>query len=207
MIDIFKVEDHKLVLNHEYLRGIPGFKVIIERDKSSDKKIAYAELLYIYYWTAYSSPFSKLSVEDRHKKCVSYSELPVSWRRDKLVEGGIRDYDTIQKAENPSEILAQCLKESLHMTAYVIKELTARMQEKLQIVESAKTDVEVTVTKELLWQDMNTLFKLSDSLPEAFKNLEKLEKIVAFDQGQVKKISGGHEKGMYEDPSQEDREA
>ena len=77
----------------EEVWGLSPFKKLLERDKSKDKEVANAEVLFIWYWTDVKSDYLLMDETDRLvelKKDIP--GLPKNWKKDKVVDEAIELY-------------------------------------------------------------------------------------------------------------------
>lgn len=82
----------------EELWGLEPFKKLLDRDKSKEKEVANAEVLFIWYWTDIKSDYLLMNEKDRLvelKKDIS--ALPKNWEKDELIDECIELYKKLSR--------------------------------------------------------------------------------------------------------------
>lgn len=89
---IFEIKDWQLEVSEE-IWGLKPFKVILDRDKTKDKSIAFAELMYIWFYCDIKSNYIIMHPTIRDKELKrDLANLPTKWKPDKVVKDGIDLY-------------------------------------------------------------------------------------------------------------------
>jgi hypothetical protein len=94
---LFKMKDWKLTVDEE-LWGLKPFKALLDRDKTKEKEVANAELLFIWYWADVKSDYLLLNEKDRLielKKDIT--ALPKNWTKDKLIDEAVVLYKKLSR--------------------------------------------------------------------------------------------------------------
>lgn len=92
---LFEMKDWNLTVEEE-VWGLSPFKKILERDKTKDKVVANAEVLFIWYWTDIKSDYLLMDDKSRLielKKDIS--GLPKNWKKDKVIDEAIMLYEKL----------------------------------------------------------------------------------------------------------------
>lgn len=77
----------------EEVWGLSPFKKILKRDKSKDKEVANAEMLFIWYWCDIKSNYIMMPEEERLKELKKdIPSLPPKWTKDNVIEEAISFY-------------------------------------------------------------------------------------------------------------------
>lgn len=81
---------------HEELWGLTPFKKLLERDKTKEKTVANAEVLFIWYWTDIKSDYLLMNEKDRLEELKKdIPGLPKGWKKDKLIDEAIDLYEKL----------------------------------------------------------------------------------------------------------------
>lgn len=89
---LFKFERWQLTVSEEAW-GLKPFKAILDRDKSKDKEVATAEMLFIFYWSDIKSNYKTMNETDRLEELKKdITGLPKGWEPDEVVQAGIDLY-------------------------------------------------------------------------------------------------------------------
>ena len=93
---LFKFEAYKVVISEEAL-ALKPFKQIWNRDKSSNKDRAIAELSYVYFMEDPASDYQYLVDRDERSKAIIEGEgLSSKWKPDKLVIEAMEFYSSFK---------------------------------------------------------------------------------------------------------------
>src|SRR5690606_21244012 len=89
---LFKIVNWQLQIDEE-VWGLLPFNKILKRDKSKEKEVAMAEMLFIYFWCDIKSDYTSMDEKDRlaelKKDIVA---LPKKWEPDDVIKEGIALY-------------------------------------------------------------------------------------------------------------------
>lgn len=89
---LFKMKNWVLTVDEE-VWGLSPFKKILKRDKTKEKEIANAEVLFIWYWADIKSDYLLMNEKDRLvelKKDIP--ALPDDWEKDEVIDEAIELY-------------------------------------------------------------------------------------------------------------------
>ena len=107
----FKVENNIIIIDKDYVRGIPEFRTILERkrvcegDSDGRKKIvAFNELMYIYIRASrFSYPHKAgMSEKEVEKEAIRTSTLESNYKPDEEVKLAIQRYKEIEELTLPT---------------------------------------------------------------------------------------------------------
>jgi len=91
---LFELKNWQLSVSEETW-GLSPFKTLLDRDKSKEKEVALAELMYIYHFCDIRSDYNSMSEENRKKELrKDISGLPKNWKVDKSVQIAIDFYNS-----------------------------------------------------------------------------------------------------------------
>lgn len=86
------MKDWTLSISEE-VWGLVPFKKILDRDKTKDKSVANAEMLFIWYWCDVKSNYILMPEEERLQELKKdISGLPKNWKKDKIIDDAIEFY-------------------------------------------------------------------------------------------------------------------
>jgi len=89
---LFKIVNWQLQIDEE-VWGLLPFNKILKRDKSKEKEVAMAEMLFIYFWCDIKSDYTSMDEKTRlielKKDIVG---LPKGWEKDKVIDEAIALY-------------------------------------------------------------------------------------------------------------------
>ena len=158
------------------LLNITEFKVLYKRDKDRKKRVAFAELSYIYYLIDFKSPYRSYPAEERKDRiAIEYCDkaLGDKWKADDKVKDAIRKY------------------EELHVTP------------SLRYLESVEGQIgKVTNFLNGTLIDEETIKTIVDSIDKFNKivlGLPKLKEAVQKEVSENSKIRGGGSTNLFED--------
>lgn len=178
--------DNELEINKIEAIKIDSFAQLMKRDKGSKgdpsgrkNYIACAEIYLIYLMYDIRSTYYNLTLEEREAKGRKDAKLPDNWKKDKLFEQAVKDYqETFKlKASGNAYVVAE-------KSYYTITEDTKEMQD--QIVE-LKSLLKLTLAKIKAVKDNNTelinLIGDSEAIMSKIAGLQKkiIENIKTFD--------------------------
>lgn len=91
------MKDWVLTVDEE-VWGLRPFKKILERDKSKEKELANAEVLFIWYWCDVKSDYLLMKESDRLKELIKdIPALPKNWKKDKVIDEAIELYKKLSR--------------------------------------------------------------------------------------------------------------
>jgi hypothetical protein len=155
--------------------NIPEFKVLWKRDKDRYKKLAFAELSYIYYMVDFKSPYRTYSKDERHERIVNdfISKRFDEWSPDKEVKLAILKY------------------EELHTTPSLryLEAVEGQLDKITNFLNGTTIDEDV----------IRTVVDSVDKANKIILGLPKLKEAVQKEIAEKSKIRGGGELSMFED--------
>ncbi len=162
---------------------IKEFKVLWERDKSKNKKIASFELGFVYYMMHWRSPYSKYSLEgdERKEKIIEDVFSNEKWRPDEKVMVACDKYEELS-----SSVLMLLLKDA----QISIETLRKYFREVDLAEEDEKGKLKYTA------KDLIANLK---ALGDVVVGVKKLEAEVAKELVEGSSIKGGGQAGAFED--------
>lgn len=193
--DIFIVDDnHQLVFDKEYLRGIPEFKTLLERKMTKEgdfdgrKKLMHWQVFMYIKIVAdrFSYPNQGGYNDDEvHKAAIKESKLDPGFKPDKDVLAAIEKFREIQdillptlstistvlKGIRSADVIAQILLKSINDQ---IKLYEKKIEDAAQKGESINLADQVLIVDGLIKQ-LNSVQKMAETIPKTQDTLEKLE--------------------------------
>ena len=123
---LFTIKDGILTVSEEAW-GLAVFKKILDRDKTKEKELALAELLYVWFFCDIKSDYLSMNERDRKLELSKdISGLPDGWEPDEVVEEAIRFYSkfetVIQKLYKDSLISCQDIGDYIRNTKVLLNE-------------------------------------------------------------------------------------
>ncbi len=217
---IFKVENHILEIDKDYVRGIPEFRIILERDKGSKgdvdgrkKYYAYKEFYYIYIVADLKSFPNKggLNEKEVHKAAIKESELEETYKPDKDIKAAITKYRYIQDIENPTLKTLTTVLRGLTTADTISQNIIDNINRAIELQEKVRSEKEnnqepknaadeAVATANLVGQ-LKQLLGIANDLPKTIATLETLEIKLAKDEANIKLGRGGKEIGNRADPN------
>lgn len=218
MEDVFTVENDVLVIHKDYVRGIPEFKAILERDKGSKsdadgrKKFrAWKEFMYLYIRASLFSYPNKggYSEKDCHIAAVKESELEANYKPDAEMKAAIEKYKAIHKDILPTLNTIATILRGLRLADMIAKGIVENIEETIELVNKKKATKEHDAPVDLL-QDIATtsnlisqldqVLAIGNKLPKTIETLESLENRLKKEVEGQNIARGGHEVGNRADP-------
>lgn len=210
MSKIFKIENDELILDKDYLRGIPEFKAILERDRGSKgdadgrKKFrAWKEFMYLYIVSSfYSYPnLGGFNEKDTHRAAIVESELEPDFQPDSLLKQAIVKNRELEKAIVPTlntiNTILKGLKVSDKICVNIIKNIESVIEkqelennEKINRGEMIDLASDLVLTQGLIDQ-LEQLTKIANTLPKTINTLEDLYNKLAKEEAGQKLARGG----------------
>jgi len=93
---LFQLKNWQLVVSEEAW-GLSAFKKLLDRDKTKDKEVAHAEMLFVWYWCDVKSDYTALSEAEREIKLKNDIDgLPAKWKKDKHIDAAIELYSQFE---------------------------------------------------------------------------------------------------------------
>lgn len=124
---IFEMKDWQLSVSEETW-GLLPFKKILDRDKTKYKSVAFAELMYIWFFCDIKSDYIIMDAVTRERELKKdLASLPSKWKPDKLIQDGIDLYlktsvTVIQKLHRQSLESAKAIGDYLANSAELLAE-------------------------------------------------------------------------------------
>lgn len=113
MIKLFKKDEQGIAQLTEEARTLEPFKAIIVADKGSEgdaqarkKLMATMELAYVYWYSAFDSPYSKYVGKDKEINIKKHVGLPEKWKPSKLVLDACEFFYDMQKTPSMKHLEA-----------------------------------------------------------------------------------------------------
>jgi len=154
-MSIFAFKEGKVAIEPLNLT-IPEFKEIYDRDKSSDKSVAYLELCYVYHMSDFKSPYNNYDDKDKDSKIKYDYFKDTNWAPDILITLAISKYKELN--ETPSlKLLKDCRKAIEKVRNYL-----------------TTVDMNATDTR---GNKVNKITELSKAISDVGKMVESLDKI------------------------------
>lgn len=154
---------------------IPEFKEIWKRDKDKLKSLATKQILYIYYYIDYSSPYSNYAIETKGDVILSdiFKDEDSDFSNDELIGSALIKYNELQQTPGIS--------------------LVNTYKNKLYDIERYIRDAQVTDDNAKL------IIDLMSKIPALMESLSKAEDILKSKRKSDENIRGAKEKKMFED--------
>lgn len=216
---IFKIEDDLLVLEADYIRGIPEYRKLLERDKGSKgdvdgrkKKHAWKEFFYIYMFCDFKSYPNKGGFNDKEKHLASIKEagLEDNYKPDVDVKLAMDKYLAIHAAESTVASTISTTIKGLRVADKISQSIIDNIERTLELIQaSAKRKAENSepnnVANDLLEtqglvQQLNQLMSISTNLPKTVSTLEQLQIKLLKEESTSNVARGGQAIGRRADP-------
>lgn len=179
---LFSLRNYALTVSEEAY-ALKPFKILWDRDKNKDKKIAIAELAYIFYMEDFRSDFSDiLDDSERSREVIINVGLPKSWKEDVFVEAARCFY----KDRVESVISIQYLKDAKHAVGEMSKFF--RNIDLSKVNRSGNFVYDISKVKTVLTDSASII-----------ENLNELERIVKRDLQEASNVRGDKPKSPFED--------
>lgn len=216
---LFKVEGELLTIDKEYIRGIPAFRRILERDKGSEgdsqgakKYRAYKEFFFIYIYKdlrAFPS-MGGMNEKESFRYAIVESQLPDDFKIDSDLKLAIDKYVEIQNIEQVTLNAINTLLRGIKLQDTIAKGIIDNIETQLELSEKAKITrgstnepaniiAEMATTKTLLEQ-LDMVTNISTSLPKTVATLESLQEKLKKEQIGTTTGRGNMEIGNRADP-------
>lgn len=216
--DIFRVENDELVLDKDYLRGIPEFKAILERDKGSKgdadgrrKLQAFKELYYIYMIASLFSYVNKggYNDKDKHTYALKESGLEDNFKVDSEIKKAIEKYRELQLIILPTLNTISTVLRGLKVSDNISKTIINNIEYTLELNETKKKEIiqrgetpniaEDMLLVQGLVAQLDQLMSIANKLPKTIQTLEQLEERLSKEEAGENLARGGHTIGNRAD--------
>jgi len=195
MPSLFREENFKIIVDPE-IKLIPEFYALVKRDKTSDKRTSFSELVYIYWMYDLRSPYSIYEEKDRSVRVAREAGLDSGWKPDKAIIKAAEKY--IELSQSPSTLSLRSTREALLTSARVVDRLREKIENDLKTL-SGDTPEEGASSVSDMVSSVNSLLKLTEQLPKAISTIEDLEEKVKKELAINRKIKGGGGANSFED--------
>lgn len=177
-----------------------NFKLLFIRDKTSDKRIYEAELIFIWAFCDFNSPYWNIEDDIKITKCKDLAKLPKDWKIDNDIRKAIAFYNECLNTANPHVAISRELIKTLETAKDVVVVLNNNLKAYLKPVKDASEDITVDISKAVV--DVKSLFDLSKQITS---NINILDKALSdlLSKRQVFEVRGGGKVGLFEDPLEE----
>lgn len=217
MEDIFTLDEQgNLTIDKDYVRGLPEFKRILERDKGSEgdaqgrKKLrAFSEFMYI---KLVGDMFSYLntsgySEKEIQKLAIKDSKLEADFKPDIDIIEGIKKYSEVQLLMFPALSTVKTSLRGLRMSDILAQKMINNMEKVMELHEARQTDPNAppNIADDLalitnLSSQLDTLINISVKLPKMIDTLESLEQKLATQKSGTQLGRGGRKLGNRAEP-------
>lgn len=159
---LFKMNNWELTLREE-IWGLAPFKTLLDRDKTKDKEVANAEILFIWYYCDVQSDFLIIPEETREKEIIKQiPALPKNWKKDKAIDEAIEFYE----------------KMSTTIIQYLYKQAIRAAQDTADYIGNARALLNLTDNAGRPIYKINDITKGLKDVSIIMKNLKQAEKEV-----------------------------
>lgn len=177
---LFKYEGYRVIISEEAF-ALKPFRKIWERDKTSGKKKAVAELGFIYFFCDPRSDYQYIiDEEDRLREIREGEGLPSDWRPDKEVKEAIKFYNSFKSS---SALLLEDTRAAVDKLRKMLREIDL-----YQLDDKGKPIYTLNMVTSTIKQ-----------IPELISELDKAEKAMTSDMTEKGKMRGSGEKTIFED--------
>jgi hypothetical protein len=211
---LFKVENGLLVIDKDEVRGIPEFKVILERDKGSKgdadgrKKLqAFKEFYYIYWMADFESWINKGGYNEREKHKLSIKEalLDEDWKIYPEIKPAIEKYSKTQLEMLPALGTLSTIITGLKAVDKVSKNIIDNIDATIEFHNEArkraaengeplKIGDDLVIATNLVAQ-LKQLLDISNKVPTTIKVLQDIEERLAKEKSGINLGRGGKKIG------------
>lgn len=212
--DIFKIEDGLLILDKDYIRGIPKFRILLERDKGSDNdhdgRKKYRSFKELYYIKMVADKFcypsqAGLNEKETHVCAIKESDLESDFKPDKTIKEAIEKYRELQDLTTPTLNTICSLLQGLKVSNVICNNIIKNIESTLELMEGDKqkcleAGLPIDLAKDLamtaaLIQQLEQLNKISNNIPKTIETLEKLQEKLSKEISGTNIARGGNEIG------------
>lgn len=178
-MNLFEYRNWKLEVRPEAFT-IKAFKVLMDRDKSKDKKYGIEDLSYVYHMGDNLSPFASYLDEARRSEDVIKKVITrKDWKPDTEINEAIKIYKELDET----------------VTSKFLESVKIAMSEVDAYFRNFKG-------KEAESADVKRLYDMIGSSIENVKSIRELEKLVKQDKEVEDTLKGGRKKPMFTDDGQ-----
>ena len=219
-MSIFKIEENLLIIDKDYIRGVPAFRRILERDKGSEKDYiglkkyrAFKEFFFIFIYKDLSSYPNMGGYNDKEcfKIAVKEAGLEEDFKPDNDLKIAIEKYIEIQTIQsitsNTINTILKGLKLSNTISQNLIEDIEYQIElsnkikkNKIDNNEPANITEALAITKTLISQ-LDILTDIANNIPKTIDTLQKLEEKVRKEQNNYNTGRGGEEIANSADPN------
>lgn len=218
MEDIFRIENDLLVIDKDYVRGIPEFKIFLERDKGGKgdadgrKKLrAWKEFMYLYMRASLFSYPNKggYSEKECHTAAVKEAELEDNYKPDAEMKTAIEKYRQIHKDILPTLTTIATALRALKTADTIAKGIVENIETTIELVNKKKAEKvegepnnlldDIASTSSLIAQ-LDQVLQIVNKLPKTIETLESLDNRLKKEIAGQNLSRGGVEVGNRADP-------
>lgn len=179
MIKLFRFENYKLKISEEAFT-IAVFRDIWERDKTKDKRIALAELGYIYHFADPRSDYQSIVSEPERHNAIIEGEGLKNWEPDSLVKEALEYYGKFKPT-----------------AAYLLEDTRIAIDKVRKFL--AEIDLNAVDDKGKPIYTINSVVSAIKQIPVLIREHDAAEKALYKDLQAVSKMRGNSEKTIMED--------
>lgn len=212
--DIFEVDGHNLAIDKDYIRGIPEFKVILDRDKGSKgdndgrkKYRAYKEFLYIYLRGSMFSYIQNGGYNEKEAHALAFKDslLEEGWKPDAAIKAALDKFKEIEIASMPVLNSIFTVLKALRLVDVLTQKILQDIESAVELVTPGVTDEPVNLAVQMAMHDtllskIDQVMAMAKKLPTFVETLEKLDERLKVEQAGSNIIRGGKTKGNRADP-------
>lgn len=190
----FIVDGQQIILNKEYLRGIPEFRVILERSYSipgdangKKKRYQWQIFMYIELIADLTSYINKAgySESDAHKEASRASELGESFKPDEEIKAAIEFYKKFQLSCLPSLNSLRTVLRATRVSDTILQGVINNIEKRVEIYQASQLKaIEAgsinnaandKIVLDSLLSDLKQVKAVAKDMPDVVSNIEKLE--------------------------------
>lgn len=217
--DIYKIEGNQIVLDKEYIRGIPEYKVILERtipskgDHDGRKKLEHWKIFMYIKITADMFCYPNLggfNDKDTHEAACRESTLGINYKPDDEVKAAIVKFKEIQLAMLPVLKTIRTTLRATRLSDTICESIIKNMEKSIDTyntkVEEAEKRGEVAniadgvIIVNGLMDQLGQVQKIANMIPKTQETLEKLEERLKKESSGDNIARGGKTVGNRADP-------
>lgn len=218
--DLFIVDDHhQLILDKEYLRGIPEFKTLLEKkmvrpgDHEGRKKLMHWQIFF--YIKLVADKYSYLNQagrteEELHIEALKECKLEPTWKPDKDVLAAIEKFREIQEAMLPTLTTINTVLKSIRSSDKIATMLLENIEKQIKLYNGKVNDAmekgeaaniaDLSLILDSLLAGLANVQKIAQTVPKIQETLEKLEEKLQKDTAGDQLGRGGKQIGNRADP-------
>lgn len=180
MIKLFKYSGYTVSVEPEAIMLTP-FKIIWDRDSSTNKSLAMQEFAYIYFMGDPRSDYQYLIDEkERSKEIIKGLGMPIRWKPDKAVKDALRFYQSFKP-----------------VSAGLLEDTRVAVDKLRQLLRDI--DLKAQDDKGKPIYTLNTITATIKQIPGLVKDLDEAEKTLSKDIIAEAKARGSQNKALGED--------